>query len=342
MNRDAQDQGVAFSVAALAALAAVATLAAGIASLVVGRAEFRWFAILAGTFLLAPAALILAVRALRGDLSGRRTREVLRRTQETLERDRAELTRREREVEGRATKVEDQWHTLRELVEARGGKRMGAARAAEVRSPVREIAPTAAAVTEDLASGRELAALRQEIRNRRESERLLAERNAELEAAKAEAEAKLRSVREKIRVRRTAVVEEPDAREGADQPPQGEREHAEERAARLAAEEKAAQEKAAHQAAEEERLAAERRSAALLAEAEETARLLVAEAEERARALRAQGEAEFEAALREIREKEEIERTIAERIAELEEARAAAEARLRGVQGERRASSDPA
>lgn len=341
MNRDDQDQGVSFSVAALAGLAGLATLAAGVASLVANRAEFRWFAVFAGAFLLAPSALILAFRSLRGDLSNRRTREILRRTREALERDREQLTRREVELDGMVVKVEDQWRTLRELVGTREAKRAGAragkAGKSEQRGPERAIALTAEAVTEDVAAGRELAALRQEIRNRRESERLLAERNAELETAKAEAEAKLDIVREKIRVRRKGGVEDHGAGEAAIPPLEVAREEAKETAERLATDEKAAR-----RAAEEERLAAERRSAALLAEAEETARRLVAEAEERARALRAQGDAEIEAALREIREKEEIERTIAERIAELEEAREAAEARLRGVQGERRASSDPA
>ncbi len=287
--------------AAFVVLAAVATLSVGVAVLLLGPSSIPWFAAFVGAFVLAPAALLVGLRSLLGDRSLRRPLAALRRQEEALQREQAELEARAREVEERAQRVDAQWASVQE-----------AARKAAARST--------SASKEERADRVELERLRAELQKREVADRQLSSRIAELEAAQTEAETTLRRILDENRSRlKTEDAAEPATDGEADVAATG---------------------GAAKGVSPEERKRVRREASTLLAVAAEKARLLIAEAEERSRALKAQGEAELDAAIREIQEKEEMERALAARIAELEEARAAAEADLGRLHPGREPSTD--
>lgn len=274
--------------AAFSVLAAVATLAVGIAVLVGGTSSLPWFAAFVGAFLLAPAALVVGLRSLLGDRSLRRPVAALRRQEEALQIERAELEARAREIEQRAERVDAQWKSVQEAV--------------------RKTASSAPNTKRERADAKELKRLRAELEKREAADRQLSSRIAELEAAQAEAETTLRGVLEESRARIQAGDAPGRAGDGESTV--------------------AASAGKGEGVSPEERKKIRHEASTLLAVAADKARLLIAEAEERARALKAQGEAELDAAIQEIRAKEETERALAARIAELEEERAAAEADL--------------
>lgn len=274
--------------AAFSVLAAVAMLAVGVALLLGGFSPLSWFGAFVGAFLLAPAALVVGLRAVLGDRSLRRPLAALKREEERLQIERAELEARTREVEQRAQRVEQQWATVQEA------SRKAAARASKT--------------GEEPADRKELARLRAELQKREVADRQLSTRIAELEAAQAEAEATLRGILDESRARIQAGDESEPSVEG---PPEG-----------------SAGAGGSKGVSSEQRRKVRHDASTLLAVAAEKARLLIAEAEERARLLKAQGEAELNAAIREIQEKEELEKALAARIAELEEEKTAAEVDL--------------
>jgi len=274
--------------AAFTVLAAVAAIAVGVAMVLGGPSSLPWFAAFVGAFLLAPAALVVGLRSLLGDRSLRRPLAALRREEEALQRERIELEVRALEVEHKAQRVDAQWTTVQE-----------AARKAAARS--------ASASKEERADRKEIERLRAELQKRETADRQLSARIAELEAAQSEAETTLRGILDENRARLQAG-------DGVGRESNGEP------AAAPGGRKKGV--------TPEERKKVRHEASTLLAVAAEKARLLIAEAEEKARLLKAQGEAELDAAIRDIQAKEELERTLAGRIAELEEARAAAEADL--------------
>jgi len=284
--------------AAFTVLAAVATIAVGVALVLGGPSSLPWFTAFVGALLLAPAALVVGLRSLLGDRSLRRPMAALRKEEEALQRERIEIEARAREVEQRAQRVDAQWTTVQE-----------AARKAAARSPT--------ASKEDRADRKELERLRAELQKRESADHQLSTRIAELEAAQAEAEATLRGILEESRARLQAG--DAAGRESDGEPA-------------------AAASGAKSGVSAEERKKVRHEASTLLAVAAEKARLLISEAEEKARLLKAQGEAELDAAIRDIQAKEERERALADRIAELEEARAAAEADL----GRLRPDGEPA
>ena len=291
---EAEGESSMWLIVAMAA-AALGVVALGIGVLLLGWGSWAVIGTVALTTLLVPSAIFESAR-------NRRRVAAFAAASREIESGRAELEDRKEQlaseaaaIEKRAASVERQYQVLTGLVNEKRSKHV-----------------TSETVHEPglVEMQRELDAALEELRERREAERLLTLKVAELQSARARAEQELSRLMAESRKRLT--VERESARTV--------------KARKL---ERAAEEVA------ERRSVAEKQAEELLDEARARAQTLLAEAEEEAARLSEQGREEFESALRELRLREEEETEQAGVI--LADARAKAERIVR--EAEERAES---